>query len=76
MRCQKDHLLLINSCDVITKHFPCEKCEVTLGYELPAFVSPTADAQFHPKSCMVSTDNNMASCSAKHAATMRLCPCV
>jgi len=74
-KCVQKAFEVINRCDVLQSHFPCDPCKESTGPEQPAFVIPSAGASFHPKACLFSKDPHLIRCEASHDATQRLCPC-
>ena len=73
MACRTEDFWFINTCEELSKHFPCEKgCAVELGFDVPNYVSSPELPTF--QTCLVSQAE--ARCSALHTGTRRLCPCV
>jgi hypothetical protein len=74
-KCNKQNLELLNNCDDMKKHFPCNTCSYSTGNEQPAFVVENADQQFNPSVCLINSDATQSFCEAKHRFTIRLCSC-
>ncbi|KAI3435729.1 hypothetical protein D9Q98_001787 [Chlorella vulgaris] len=73
MLCGRNDFWWLNTCSVLRKHFPCEHgCTVELGPDVPAYVAAANQTLF--QYCLIT--QKASTCSAKHAATARLCPCV
>jgi hypothetical protein len=75
MRCHADQFSYINTCDLLEQKFECTGCITSYGPDQPAYVTPTAAAEFSPGKCMISQKPQDSTCHANHQATMRLCPC-
>lgn len=75
MHCDARFIASINNCEMLAKHFPCEKtkCSKNYGHDQPAYVSNKANSIFG--SCLVNDKEAYYSCSGSHPDTSRLCPC-
>eukprot|EP00752_Nemacystus_decipiens_P007976 g7126.t2 len=76
MRCKESTFALLNSCRILTEHFPCTVCSESYGTEQPCYVEPDAPALNFPGQCLISSNPTTSRCSASHYLTRRLCPCV
>lgn len=77
LRCSKPLLSAVNTCAELQKAFPCAQgCTESLGGEQPAFVSPSAPAEYMPGTCLSTTNPAESTCESSHPVTLRLCPCV
>ena len=47
----------------------------SFGLDQPAYVNPSAEAEFSPGKCVVNNRAELATCGASHRVTMRLCAC-
>ena len=75
LRCSAAALPLVNTCDLLGKHFGCKRgCFSNAGPDQPAHVVLQSDALFDK--CLTNGDAQVFSCGGKHASTRRLCPCV
>lgn len=73
MECNQHEFWFINSCEELSKHFPCEKgCTVELGNDVPNYVND-ASLGSH-QTCLV--NQKEAKCAAANPSTQRLCPCI
>jgi len=74
MVCIDKELEYVNECSFLQDHFPCEAgCGHQVGQEIPCYVHERSrDTALQ---CLV-TDDVMPACTARHAATTRLCVCV
>lgn len=75
-RCKAEYLPLLNTCAALEGAYPCNGCRASFGTEQPAYVDPSAEAQFGPGQCLYNTGAASSTCEASHASTLRLCPCV
>lgn len=44
MRCKESTFQLLNSCGLLTDHFPCNECAESYGIEQPCYVELNAPA--------------------------------
>lgn len=73
LECLIDQMDYINSCNVLSKHFKCERgCVVETGSDLPCFVTDATNV-VHYQQCLITEERT--SCGGSHSATTRLCPC-
>ena len=73
MDCNQHEFWFINSCEELSKHFPCEQgCAVELGNDVPNYVND-ASLGSH-QTCLV--NQKQPKCEAANPSTLRLCPCV
>jgi len=75
MECKQEFLELVNTCNAMNENFKCGTCKEGGGEDQPAYVSPTAAPEYKPNTCFISPSFETFSCSARHAATLRLCVC-
>mmetsp|Transcript_19991 Transcript_19991/g.50283 ORF Transcript_19991/g.50283 Transcript_19991/m.50283 type:complete len:235 (-) Transcript_19991:82-786(-) len=78
--CSTEHFPEVNRCDRLRDHFQCEAgCEKNMvgnrGADHPAYVVYKASKETLPTMCLVNSFSNY-DCSASHAKTRRICPCV
>uniref|UniRef100_A0A061SG01 SREBP regulating gene protein n=1 Tax=Tetraselmis sp. GSL018 TaxID=582737 RepID=A0A061SG01_9CHLO len=78
--CSPDHFDAVNHCDRLRDHFKCEAgCQLstasTRGKDHPAYVIYQSPKENFPTMCLINELREF-DCSAKHAKTRRLCPCV
>lgn len=75
--CRADQLRAVNSCEQIRKVFPCEKgCSMHFGPEQPCYVSDINAPEMNlPRTCLVNSNIETATCAASHHMTSRICPC-
>lgn len=67
-KCAQDHFDYIMSCKTLSEFFPCEKCIVQFGSDMPNFIDET-------NKCLI-TQAFIPTCGARHPITKRLCPCI
>ena len=73
MECNSHEFWFINSCEELSKHFPCEQgCAVELGNDVPNYVVDASLGSF--QTCLV--NQKQPKCEAANPSTRRLCPCV
>ena len=73
MHCNQQEFWFINSCEEMSKQFPCEQgCAVELGNDVPNYVND-ASLGSH-QTCLV--NQKQPKCDAANPSTLRLCPCV
>jgi hypothetical protein len=73
MACSSDDFWFINQCEVLMRHFACERgCAVEMGADIPTYVLDPSFRTF--QTCLVGQAQPL--CDARHNATARLCPCV
>ncbi|DBA72905.1 TPA: hypothetical protein ACH3X2_009866 [Trebouxia sp. C0005] len=73
MECNSHEFWFINSCEELSKHFPCEQgCAVELGNDVPNYVVDVSLGSF--QTCLV--NQKQPKCEAANPSTRRLCPCV
>eukprot|EP01034_Spumella_vulgaris_P036539 gene36539-45059_t len=53
LKCDLNHLQLLNSCETMREQFSCAHCSTSMGPDHPIYVPPEADQQFGPDSCFV-----------------------
>mmetsp|Transcript_11262 Transcript_11262/g.33832 ORF Transcript_11262/g.33832 Transcript_11262/m.33832 type:complete len:752 (-) Transcript_11262:379-2634(-) len=71
--CGGQDFWFINTCQALADAFPCQAgCGLELGPEVPCYVDD-ARLNTHQK-CLVT--QRKPRCSARHASTKRLCPCI
>ena len=70
-----EHLQLLNVCDTMQSHFPCQTCKKSVGYEQPAYVVPDAKQELGPGDCLVNALPERSTCDSAHPSTIRLCAC-
>jgi len=75
--CRLDQLRAVNTCEQMRNVFPCEKgCSMHFGPEQPCYVSDqNAPEQNLPRTCLVNSQIELATCAASHHMTSRICPC-
>jgi hypothetical protein len=72
--CDDIDLFGLNKCNILKKYFPCEKgCFGNIGSDQPAYV--VGDDGTSSKKCFFNKNKQYFSCSGRHGATQRLCPC-
>ena len=72
--CDDIDLRGLNKCPVLEQYFPCEKgCEGNVGSDQPAYVAGGGSG--NRGKCFTNANSQYFSCSGRHKATQRLCPC-
>ena len=70
--CAEDQFAFLNDCDVLKRHFPCERgCAYQLGGDIPNYVPDLS--RDTGGQCLL--NHGVASCGARHPSTKRLCAC-
>ena len=71
--CDVKSFEFINSCEVLAKHFACERgCKLEVGPDVPNYVPDSKDWNY--QRCLIS--NEESPCKAHHRSTQRICACV
>jgi hypothetical protein len=74
--CDDVDLVGLNTCDVLQKHFPCERgCEGNVGSDQPAYVPSSSSGGASAGKCLFNQNPQYFSCTGRHKTTLRLCPC-
>ena len=71
-RCDSKQFDFVNDCAALQRYFSCASCNRDMGKDIPNMVMDPKDKNYGH--CLVTED--FPTCSAHHAATVRLCPCV
>jgi len=72
-RCQETQFDFVNECSELGKHFPCKKCGIQMGEDIPNFVD---DVTNEWDQWCLTTLAVIPTCAARHVSVKRLCPCV
>jgi hypothetical protein len=71
--CSSPDLPWLNDCNVLKKHFPCEKgCILETGLDIPSYVSGALPTNGF---CVTKMHNELIVCQGQHVGTSRLCAC-
>jgi alpha-1,3-mannosyl-glycoprotein beta-1,2-N-acetylglucosaminyltransferase len=68
LHCDPTNFDYIMDCRTLSKFFPCERCGVQFGPDMPNFVQSSG-------TCLI-TQAFTPTCEGKHPTTTRLCPCI
>jgi alpha-1,3-mannosyl-glycoprotein beta-1,2-N-acetylglucosaminyltransferase len=72
LTCSEPDFWFLNSCEVLSQHFPCEAgCALVIGEDIPNYV--VEDSMNTYRKCLVT--ERQSTCAASHRATLRLCAC-
>jgi len=72
LACDANALFLINTCEQLQSHFPCQLCDTSIGSDQPAYVSDPNHSTFGH--CLIHS-HDPEGCKGHHESTSRLCPC-
>ena len=70
--CFEDQFDFINNCETLYQFFPCKRCRIQYGDDIPNYVEDPRNQ--HDGSCL-RTLAYVPRCGAAHKSVKRLCPC-